>query len=310
MLQKYRETIDTWLHTKNEKSKLVVIYGPTACGKTGLSIAVAGYLRSEIISVDSRQIYRWLDIGTGKISETEKRWIRHHMLDIIDPTEKFSVVDFRNRVEKLDIWNEFQGASETPKIPVLCWGTGLYIDSLVFERSYPAIPADWDLRAELETYRLKNGNAALHQRLADIDPRYAAELHPNNYHYVIRGIEVYTKSGHSKLDAVDTLTPKYDILWLTPYDGDRSTLYTHIDHRVSQMFASWLIDEVLYTVNSLFGGDVSRASSCPGLQTIGYSEVIAHLRWEITLDRCISLVEQHNRNYAKRQITWNKKYGK
>jgi tRNA dimethylallyltransferase len=260
--------------------------------------------------VDSRQIYRWLDIGTGKISETEKRWIRHHMLDIIDPTEKFSVVDFRNRVEKLDIWNEFQGASETPKIPVLCWGTGLYIDSLVFERSYPAIPADWDLRAELETSRLKNGNAALHQRLADIDPRYAAELHPNNYHYVIRGIEVYTKSGHSKLDAVDTLTPKYDILWLTPYDGDRSTLYTHIDHRVSQMFASWLIDEVLYTVNSLFGGDVSRASSCPGLQTIGYSEVIAHLRWEITLDRCISLVEQHNRNYAKRQITWNKKYGK
>jgi tRNA dimethylallyltransferase len=160
------------------------------------------------------------------------------MLDIIDPTEKFSVVDFRNRVEQIDIWNKLSSDSEFSKIPILCGGTGLYIDSLIFERSYPAIPADWNLRAELETYRLKNGNEALHQKLAEIDPRYAAELHPNNYHYVIRGIEVYTKSGQSKLDAVDTLIPRYDILWLTPYDGDRSTLYTRIDHRVSQMFAS------------------------------------------------------------------------
>jgi tRNA dimethylallyltransferase len=308
MLQKYREQIDRWIAQKSEKPKLIVIYGPTASGKTGLSIEIAEYLRSEIISVDSRQIYRGLDVGTGKVTESEKRWIKHHMLDICDPREKFSVVDFRNRVEKLDIWNEFQSTSQTPKIPVLCWGTGLYIDSLVFERSYPAIPADWDLRAELEKFRIANGNEALHQKLADIDPRYAAELHPNNYYYVIRGIEVYTKSGRSKLDAIDALTSKYDILWITPYDGDRPALYTRIDHRVLQMFASWLIGEVIYTVDNLFDGDLSKASSCPGLQTIGYREVMDHLCWEITLDRCISLVQQYNRNYAKRQITWNKKY--
>jgi tRNA A37 N6-isopentenylltransferase MiaA len=112
MLQKYRETIDNWLSNQSEKPKLIVIYGPTACGKTGLSIDVAEYLQSEIISVDSRQIYRGLDIGTGKVTEGEKRGIRHHMLDIIDPTEKFSVVDYRYRVEKLDIWKNFYSSQE------------------------------------------------------------------------------------------------------------------------------------------------------------------------------------------------------
>lgn len=170
------------------------------------------------------------------------------MLDIIEPTEQFSVVDFRERVEQLDMWKRWQDTLSIPlpestnisnfqlPIPIICGGTGLYVDSLVFERNYPSIPADWELRAELEDFRLKNGNEALWNRLHELDPIYANTLHPNDRHYIIRGIEVYTKSGRSKMEIQDTPTLRYDTLWLTPYDGDREKLYTHINARVEKMF--------------------------------------------------------------------------
>jgi tRNA dimethylallyltransferase len=241
-----QQKIDTWLATASEKPKIVLIYGPTACGKTALSLDVAEYLGSEIISVDARQIYRGLDIGTGKIRTDEMRSIPHHMIDIIDPTEVFSVVDYRNHVRELDIWKRLdaQGFSTSyflpppSSIPVLAGGTGLYIDSLIYERSYPKTEPDWTLRDELETYRDKNGNEALWNMLHDTDPEYADTLHPNNYRYVMRGIEVYRETGRSKLAAQDGLTLLYDVLFLTPYDGDRSALYSRIDARVEEMFAS------------------------------------------------------------------------
>lgn len=228
-----QDHIDTWIDQDHGKPKLVLIYGPTACGKTALSIDVAEYLCSEIISVDARQIYRGLDIGTGKIARDEMRGIPHHMIDIIDATRVFSVVEFRDLAVPI-----LERLHSEKKIPVLAGGTGLYIDSLIYERSYPTTEPDWALRDELETLREKSGNEALWQMLHDIDPEYADMLHPNNYRYIMRGIEVYRATGRSKLVAQDGLTLLYDVLWLTPYDGDRVTLYSRIDARVSQMFAS------------------------------------------------------------------------
>ena len=223
----------TFLATPSALPKIVVIYGPTACGKTAMSLEVAHQLDSEIISVDARQIYTGMDIGTGKVTPKEMGTIPHHMLDVIDPSEKFSAVQFRDMATPIleKLWN--QG-----KIPVLCGGTGLYIDSLIYERTYPANEADWNMRDELEAFRLAHGNEALWEKLAAIDPEYANTLHPNNYRYVMRGIEVYTKTGQSKSTIIDTPKLKYHTLFLTPYDGDREKLYARINERVQGMFQS------------------------------------------------------------------------
>ena len=161
--------------------------------------------------------------------------IPHVMLDIIDPSEKYSVVDFREKVESLEFWKAWK-SDHSPLLPILCGGTGLYIDSLIFERSYPQTEPDWHMREELERFRLEHGNNALWERLHEIDPAYADILHPNNYHYIIRGIEVMLQSGVSKLSIQDSPTLKYDTFFVTPYDGDRVSLYERINERVDTMF--------------------------------------------------------------------------
>lgn len=306
MQNSQKEVIAKWLQEDNGKPKLILVYWPTASGKSRLAVEIGIFLKETtdyspfVISVDARQLYRGLDIWTGKIQVDEMAWIPHKMIDIIDPSERFSVVDFKEWVTWLPEWKEWENGGWT--IPLLCGGTGLYIDSLIFKRSYPAIEADWERRDELEAFRKEHGNEALWKLLDDIDPRYAAELHPNNFHYVMRGIEVMEKIGKSKLDIVDSPELIYDVLFLTPYeDTGRENLYARINQRVEKMFDDWLIEEVWYNM-SVF------SSSAPGLKTIGYKEVVAYLEWEITLETCKDLVKQHNRNYAKRQITWNKKY--
>lgn len=298
-----------WIDTPSEKQKILLIYGPTASWKSALSVEIGQlfggwWLETAIISADARQIYRWLDIGTGKITKEEMWWIPHHMIDIIDPLKRFSVVEYKESVKELDFWKKWntQSLNNTLCIPILCGWTGLYIDSLIYKRSYPDIPAYWDLRSELEKYRIEHWNEALWNKLYDIDPQYAKELHPNNYHYVIRGIEVKIHTGKSKLEIQDGQELIYDTYFLTPYhDSQRNELYERINIRVEKMFDSWLIDEVNYNINKY-------TSSAPGLKTIGYKEVVHYLEWNITIDVTKELVKQHNRNYAKRQITWNKKY--
>ncbi len=300
-----QQSLNTFIENKSDLPKIIVIYGPTACGKTALSIEVAQYLRGEVISTDSRQIYRYMDIGTGKITPEEMQWVPHHMIDIIDPSEAFSVIDFREMAMPIieRIWNE-------KKIPILCGGTWLYTDSIIYERSYAEIETDWNLRNELEEYRLAHGNIALWEKLHTIDPGYADTLHPNNYRYVVRGIEVYTKIGQSKWDIKNESKLKYDTLFITPYDGDRLVLYDRINLRVKEMFENWLVEEVEYIMGNLFAWMLWNCnnSPCPGLTSIGYIEIVDYLQWRLTLEESIRLVQQHNRNYAKRQITWNKKY--
>ncbi|MBC7498409.1 tRNA (adenosine(37)-N6)-dimethylallyltransferase MiaA [Candidatus Gracilibacteria bacterium] len=297
MLQKYKQAIDEYLSSEVLLPKIIVIYGPTACGKTALSLDIAEYLGSDIISTDSRQIYRDMDIGTGKIKPSEMRGIRHHMINVIDPSQIWSVVDYIDMA--LPIIEQIHSEG---KIPILCGGTGLYIDGLLYEMGYPDTPPDWKYRDELEDIRLSKGNQELWNMLATIDPEYAHTLEVGNYRYVMRGLEVIRQTGISKLTSIGKKTARFAPLYITPYDdANRKELYANIDRRVSEMFDNGLIGEIEYIVSQF-------SSHCPGLTTIGYREVVDALKGNTTLEQAKSLIQQRSRNYAKRQITWNRKY--
>jgi len=292
----FLEKINDFLNKKTEKQKLIVIYWPTASWKTSLSIDVARYLDTEIIWADSRQIFKYLDIWTWKITIAEMQWVKHHMIDIITPDSEYSVWEFKQEAEKYieDIISRW-------KIPVLCGGTWLYIDSLIYDFDIPKIPADDDLRNKLENERLEFWNEYIWNKLNEIDPDYAKELHPNNYRYIIRAIEVKLLTWKSKKEFRTEKTLKYDTLFLTPYDWDREKLYNKIDLRIKQMFDLWLIDEVKWLL-------IKYDKDSFGLKTIWYKEVIDYLERNLSLQECIELVQKHNRNYAKRQLTWFRKY--
>jgi len=287
-----------FLEKKSEKNKIIVIYWPTACGKTDLAIKIAKFLNSEIISTDSRQIFKWLDIWTGKVTEEEKEWIIHHMIDIIEPNQEYSVWEFKKEAEKI-IKNIFRKW----KIPILCWGTWLYIDSLIYDFKIPKVPADPILREKLEEERIKFWNEFIWKKLQEIDPDYASELHPNNYRYVIRALEVKILTWKSKKEFREEKNLKYDTFFITPYDWNREKLYEKIDLRIKSMFENWLLEEVRNLLIKYKKIDF-------WMQTIWYKEIIDFFEWKLSFDDCVALVQKHNRNYAKRQLTWFRKYEK
>lgn len=287
-----------FLEKKSKKNKIIVIYWPTACGKTDLSIKIAKFLNSEIISTDSRQIFKWLDIWTGKVTEEEKEWIIHHMIDIIEPNQEYSVWEFKKEAEKI-IKNIFRKW----KIPILCWWTWLYIDSLIYDFKIPKVPADPILREKLEDERIKFWNEFIWEKLQEIDPNYASELHPNNYRYVIRALEVKILTWKSKKEFREEKNLKYDTFFITPYDWNREKLYEKIDLRIKSMFENWLLEEVRNLLIKYKKTDF-------WMQTIWYKEIIDFFEWKLSFDDCVTLVQKHNRNYAKRQLTWFRKYEK
>lgn len=295
----YIDKINEFLARKSTKQKLIVIYWPTACWKTGVWIEVAKMIGSEIISTDSRQIFKYLDIWTWKVTTSEMSWVKHHMIDIITPDTNYSVWEFKKQSEKI-IW-ELQNAW---KIPILVGWTGLYIDSLIYDFDIPEVPADENLRKTLEEEAEKYGKEFIYEKLKKIDPDYALELHPNNLNYVIRALEVKMLTGKSKRDFRTEKKLKYETLFLTPYDWNRETLYKKINLRVQSMFDNWLFQEVQNILNMWY------KKTDFWLKTIWYEETIAYLEWKYTLEECISKVQQWNRNYAKRQLTWFGKYEK
>lgn len=292
----YTQKVQDFLETSSDKPKMVVIYGPTGAGKTAMSILVAKMLDTEIIGTDSRQIFKELNIGTGKITENEKEGVVHHMIDIISPDREYSVGEFKREAE-MHIENIFLKW----KIPILCGGTGLYIDSLIYDFDIPRILADEKLRIQLEQEAEEYGNEYVWKKLEQIDPEYAAELHPNNIRYVIRAIEVKMLTGKSKTEFRTAKNLKYDVLFITPYTWDRETLYNRINTRVQMMFDEGLVDEVKDLLKTYWKQDF-------GMKTIGYSEVIEYLEWKMSLQECVELVQKNNRNYAKKQLTWFRKY--
>ncbi len=287
-----------FLEKKTEKQKIIVVYWPTACWKTDLAIKIAKSINSEIISTDSRQIFKYLDIWTGKVTENEKQWIIHHMIDIIEPDREYSVWEFKVEAEKI-----LENIFKKWKIPILCGGTGLYIDSLIYDFKIPKVPADARIRQDLEFEREKYWNEFIWKKLQELDPEYASELHPNNYRYVIRALEVKMLTGKSKTDFREEKTLKYEIFFVTPYDWNRAKLYEKIDKRIKIMFETWLLEEVQDLLKKYNKNDF-------WMKTIWYKEIVDFLEWNMTLDECIALVQKNNRNYAKRQLTWFRRYEK
>ena len=287
-----------FLEKKTEKQKIIVVYWPTACWKTDLAIKIAKSINSEIISTDSRQIFKYLDIWTGKVTENEKQWIIHHMIDIIEPDREYSVWEFKVEAEKI-----LENIFKKWKIPILCGGTGLYIDSLIYDFKIPKVPADARIRQDLEFEREKYWNEFIWKKLQELDPEYASELHPNNYRYVIRALEVKMLTGKSKTDFREEKTLKYEIFFVTPDDWNRAKLYEKIDKRIKIMFETWLLKEVQDLLKKYNKNDF-------WMKTIWYKEIVDFLEWNITLDECIALIQKNNRNYAKRQLTWFRRYEK
>lgn len=288
---------------------LLVIYWPTACGKTMLTIEEALKCDGEVVIADSRQIYRGMNIGTGKVTTDEMQWIPHHMLDIRDIDELYGVWDFSPEARRI-----IDDIHARGKLPILSWWTGLFIDAVTHNFSIPEVPADWDLRNELETFRLEKGNEALWNQLNELDPDYARELDPRNYRYVIRWIEVYKATGESKKNLGQKTESPFHLKYLTPYDGNREALYERINHRVEGMFEAGLVEEV-HSLLSIylprrtnFTTQEAILAKLPWLNAIGYREILPYLAGEQTLKETIDLVQQNSRHYAKRQLTWFRKY--
>lgn len=298
-MEKLLQKINDFLKKETNLKKIITIYWPTASGKTDLSIKIAKHIKSEIISTDSRQIYKYMDIWTGKITEIEKSWINHHMIDIINPDTYFSVWDFCEESNKIieNIFNSW-------KIPVLVWWTWLYIDSLIFDNFVSKAPRDENIRKILEEERLKYWNEYLYEKLKEIDPKYAEELHPNNYLYVMRWIEVKMLTWISKLDFVTEKNLKYDVLFINTFSWDREALYKRIDERVALMFKNWLLEEFQNLLDMWYKKEDF------WLNSIWYRELFYYKDWVLNLEETIALVQKNSRNYAKRQLTWMNRYEK
>ncbi len=284
---------------KNLEQKLIVIYGPTASWKTAISIDIAKRLNTEIISSDSRQIFRYMDIWTAKITKDEMDWIPHHMIDIVNPDEHYSVWEFKNKSDKiiLNLWKSW-------KIPIICGWTGLYIDSLIYDFFIPKVPPNKELREKLENEAKKYWNQYVYEKLKKIDPCYAKNLHPNNLSYVIRAIEVKTMTGIEKTKFIKEKKLKYDTFFINPFSWTREELYERINKRVHIMIESWLVNEVQNLLKMWY------KKTDFWLKTIWYKEIISYLEKNISLDEAIKQIQQNTRNYAKRQYTWFKKYEK
>ena len=275
------------------KIPLVIIAGPTASGKTALSVNIAKALGGEIVSADSMQIYKYMNIGTAKPTEEEKQGIPHHMMDFLEPSVNFSVADYCEMAKKV-----IEDIDSRGKIPVMVGGTGLYIDSLAVGVDFGESDGDEDLRCELEALAEKEGNEAVHKILAEIDPETAEKYHPNNLRRIIRAIEVYKTQGVTVSEkAKEEKTSPYDAVYFC-IDWDREVLYDRINRRVDIMVEDGLLDEL----KDLLSRNID--PKCTAMQSIGYKEFYGYLNGEMTLGEALDTIKQSSRRYAKRQLTW------
>lgn len=279
------------------KEKIVVIVGPTAVGKTSFSIDVAKEFDGEVISGDSMQVYKHLDIGTAKVTPEEMGDIPHHLIDFKEVNEPYTVSDFQE-----DGDNKIKEISGRNHLPIVAGGSGLYVESLLYPVSHgeDAEP-NYELRDELEQFAAEQGNKVLWNRLDKIDPKAADKIHPNNVRRVIRALEVYKETG--KLFSTfqnerKNKEPKYEAL-IIGLNTDRELLYERINKRVDLMMDEGLLDEARELWEKL--GPEPEASSTKG---IGYSELFPYFNNETSLEEATELTKRNSRRYAKRQLTW------
>lgn len=277
------------------KNKILIIAGPTAVGKTSLSIKLAKELNGEIVSTDSMQIYKYMDIGSAKITKDEMEGIPHHMIDVINPSSSFSVAEYKEIASKC-----VEDIISRNKLPILVGGTGLYINALTCNMNFTEADSDEEYRKELEKLADENGNEFIHNMLKDIDPTSYKEIHFNNRKRVIRALEVYklTNKPFSSFNSGDDF-------YNGPYDAryyvinmDRTKLYDRINLRVDIMIKNGLIDECIKLKK------MGHTSLMQSMQGIGYKEIFYYLDNKISYSEAIEMIKQGSRNYAKRQLTW------
>ena len=284
------------LATETETRKpLVILVGPTAVGKTAASIGLAKALNGEIISGDSMQIFRGLDIGTAKISKEEMDGVIHHMIDIKDPCENFSAAEFKDRVDALIDDITIRG-----KLPMIVGGTGFYINGVLYEYHFGEADTDEAYRQELAEFHEQHGNEAVWEKLREVDPKSAERLHANDVKRVMRALEVYHVTGipaSERQSEVDKKTMRYNAVYLG-LSLPRDVLYDRINYRVDLMMEQGLEAEVRRALEAGVPQDALSMTS------LGYRQIIQYFNGEISLDKAVELIKRDTRHFAKRQLTW------
>lgn len=280
--------------------KIVIIAGPTGVGKTEISLQVAERLQGEIISCDSMQIYKGMDIGSAKVTKKEMERVPHHLIDVVSPFDAFTVSDYKDLAEEA-----IHDIHKRGKPAILVGGTGLYIDAVIKNLSFTEGGSDAALRKELEEEARENGPLFLHEKLKKVDFAAATAIHPNNVKRVVRALEVYHLTGRPFSSFRDErgLRKEYEIHYYY-LNKDRQKLYEGIDERVEVMMRKGLLEEVTRLQKS------GLTSSHVSMQGIGYKEILSYLDGVLSLEGAVDLVKMRSRNYAKRQLTWfrNEKY--
>lgn len=279
---------------QNELKPLIVIAGPTAVGKSQISIELATALKGEIITADSMQVYRGIDIATDKPTKSEMQGIPHHMIDVVNPDEPFNVVTYRDMA--LDVIDDVIGRG---RLPILAGGTGLYMRAVLDDWAFPDAKSDPSIRHVLKTALETTGKSYLHDRLQSVDPVTAQRLHPNDTRRVIRALEVYISTGKPLSEHIRTAPPPPQRFQtaMVALDRPREQLYERINRRVDQQIKRGLLDEVAYLLSTY--DKLPMAG-----QSIGIKEMIPVVQGDMGLDEATTILKRNTRRYAKRQWTW------
>jgi len=277
------------------KIPLIVVAGPTASGKTGLAIEIANYVGGEIVSADSMQIYKYMDIGSAKPTKEEQSQAVHHLIDFVEPDEEFSVAEYTEKAHEV-----IADINSSGKIAVMVGGTGLYINSVVNDVTFCEMDTDYELREELHKLGVEKGSEHLLSMLAEFDEVSAKRLHPNNLRRIIRAIEFYKVTGkpisEHQEETKQTESRYNPLMFLV--DWDREVLYDRINRRVDIMLKEGLLDEVKHLM------DMGYTQELNSMKGIGYKEVMDYFDGKMSLEETIEIIKQSSRRYAKRQLTW------
>jgi len=278
---------------KSAKNPLIVVLGPTASGKTELSLKIAKKVNGEIISTDSRQIYKEMRIATDILPGKNRKGIPHHMIEIVSPDKMLTLAEYKDMALK-----KIEEIYKREHVPVLVGGTGLYVSAIVEGYAVPKIPPNEKLREKLKKEAEKYGAEYLHNKLKKLDPRAASKIHPNNLRYVIRAIEINLESKKHKIDK--KRGPKFDVL-MVGISRPRPELYERVNQRVDLQLKRGLIPEVKKLLKKY-------NPNLPSMSSLGVKEIIPYLKGKTTLDYATELLKKNTRNYAKRQMTWFRRY--
>lgn len=277
----------------SNKKPLIVLLGPTASGKTAFSLHIAKHVNGEIISTDSRQIYKEMTISTDALPPQQQQGVPHHMIEIVNPDQTLSMAEFIDKAQ-----NSIEEIYQRGHIPMLVGGTNLYVSALIDAYDLPRIPPNPELRNKLEKEAQEKGHEYLHNKLKELDPLAAEKIHPNNLRYIIRALEINLTTGQNKTDHKKH-SPYQP--YLIGINRDRQEIYERINKRVDEQVHEGLIEEVTKLLEKY-------PENLPSMSSLGVKEIIPYIKGEQTLEEATEILKRNTRRYAKRQMTWLRKY--